>query len=82
MVEISPEVAVEGVKELTHSVELNPNRKEFFEDFLRMETKEVFEKWFPDTIKVRIERVGRYACERMGIYRIVKRIARKMLGKE
>lgn len=82
VVEISPEVAVEGVKELTHSVELNPNRKEFFEDFLRMETKEVFEKWFPDTIKVRIERVGRYACERMGIYRIVKRIARKMLGKE
>ncbi len=64
------------------SVPYNPKREEFFSDCEHMEMNEMVEKWFLDTLSVRIERWGILITERLGIYRMVKRIVRKILGKE
>lgn len=81
-VEIEPDKAVEGVHELIKAVSNNNRRADFFSDCLNMKEKEFFEKWLPMTGKVKVERMIRSICEKLGIYRPVKRLARKVLGKE
>lgn len=72
---------VDGVKEMVASVKMNPKREAFFADVAVMEDKELFDKWFPVTLKVRIKRLGRKTLEALGIYSPVKRFVKKILGK-
>lgn len=81
-VEISPDDAVEGVHEMKYSVERNPKRADFFRDLDSMETASLFEKYFPMTAKVRIEKFVRNTSEKLGIYRYVKKFALVLLGKK
>jgi len=80
--EIPAEKAVEKVNELVSSVPSNPARAQFFKDLNEMEAGAFFKKWFPDSFKVKTERFIRHSTERLGIYRPLKRLARKILGKE
>ncbi len=82
LVEIAAEDAVKKVQELEHSVPYNQNRTAFFADCNTMHTDDLFAKWFPDSVKVKLERNVRLITEKLGIYRIVKRVVRKILGKE
>lgn len=81
-VEIDSDLAVKGVKELVKSVSMNKRRKQFFEDANQMESKEFFQFYFPKTNRVKAEYLIRISCEKIGIYRIVKRLAKKILKKE
>ena len=72
---------VKNVKEMLHSVEKNPRRKMFFEDLNEMKEEKFFAKWFPDTIKVKIERFVRIFMVKTGIYKKIKRLVKKMLRK-
>ena len=79
--EIDAEAAVEGVREMTKPVAMNPRRDEFMADVARLRGAELMEKWFPDSLRVKGERLARHACERLGVYDQVKRIVKRMIGK-
>lgn len=72
---------VKNVKEMLQSVEMNEKRTKFFKDLNEMNEEEFFRKWFPDTIKVKVERTARVTMARTGVYKCIKKIAKKVLRK-
>ena len=72
---------VYGTKEFMNSPIPSVNRQRFFEDANLMNGYELFEKYFPNTIRTRCERIFRMVCLRLGIYSIIKKIAVKILKK-
>ena len=46
-----------------------------------MNNKDFFEKWFPDSLKVKLERCIRIFLAKTGIYKEIKKIAKKVLGR-
>lgn len=71
-VEIAPEAAVAGAKEMKESVAPNEKRELFFKDANRMSGEELFNKYFPETFKVKAEHCIRLTCYKLGIYSIAK----------
>lgn len=82
VLELEPDRLTAGVKEMFHSVDSNPRREEFFEDAACMEARTFFNKYFPMTAKVKLERTARIVCYRTGVYALAKRAARKILKKD
>lgn len=78
--EIPVEKAVEGVKEMYHSVEMHPQREAFFRDLNTMSTSEVFQKYFPITLRHRLEKQARLWSNRLGIYKIMKKAFKMVHG--
>ena len=74
LVEIHPDKLTAGVREMFHSVPMNPKRGQFFADCNRMLPEDFFKKWFPFTWKVRLNSFVRLTCHRLGIYTLVKRV--------
>ena len=79
--QVEPDQLVAGVKEMFTSVKQNNNREQFFIDANIMSGKELFDKYFPDTIKVKLERTARLFCYKTGIYSVVKHTYKKLLKK-
>lgn len=79
--EVEVSSLTKNVKEMLHSVNLNEKRGQFFEDINKMEINDFFKKWFPDSIKVKLERTIRVGMAKTGVYTKVKKIVKKMLGK-
>ena len=79
--EVEVEAIVENVREMLHSVKINPDRNVFFKELNELDEKQFFESWFPDSIKVKIERVFRVTMAKIGIYKLVKKYLKKLLGK-
>lgn len=77
----TPENITDRVKEMYESVGYNPGREEFFRDAENMSGKELFQKYFPDTARVRAERMSRQICYRLGIYSLMKKIFARVLRK-
>lgn len=73
-VEVDPDKLVNGVREMFHSVPMNPCREAFFKDCNSMQPVDFFNKWFPLTWKVRLNAFVRITCHRLGIYVLAKRI--------
>lgn len=69
-VEIAPEAAIAGAKEMKESVASNGKRESFFKDANRMSGEELFNKYFPETFKVKVEHCIRLTCYKLGIYRV------------
>lgn len=80
-IEIPVEKAVEGVREMFHSVPMNPRRQQFFADLNSMPAEQVFQKYFPVTIRHRLEKQARLWSNRLGIYKVMKKIFKKLHGK-
>lgn len=68
----------EGVKEMFESVGYNKMREAFFTDIKILTGAELFQKYFPDTVPVKLERFFRRICCKMGIYSFMKRLGRKL----
>jgi len=66
---------------MRHSVKMQNNRQAFFDDYAQMEFGQLMEKWFPDTMKVKLNSLLRMTAFRLGIYNPAKRIVKKILGK-
>ncbi len=77
----TPENITDRVKEMYESVGYNPKREDFFRDAENMSGKELFQKYFPDTARVRMERMSRQICYRLGIYSLMKKISARVLRK-
>ena len=63
---------------MTQSVKSNPKREMFFRDI--NDTK-VMEKYFPITIRCKINGLIRRTLSNTGLYSTVKSMAKKVLGK-
>lgn len=73
--------AIDGVKEMFYSVAPNPKREQFIMDMQEMDGKDLLNKYFPETLRVKAERFVRYASYKLGIYKQVKKIVKKILKK-
>ena len=81
VVEIDAEKALDGVKEMLYSVKMNPKREAFIRDLNNMSPDECFNKYFPNTIRHKIEKFVRIAAVRLGIYQFFKYSVRPILLK-
>lgn len=72
--EVTADELTAGVKEMLKSVGTNPKRKEFFVDANTMGGSELFEKYFPETMKVRAARFLRVDMYKIGVYAFMKRM--------
>ena len=73
-VRVEPDKLVNDVREMFHSVPMNPQRGQFFKDCNAMSPVDFFRKWFPITWKVRLNAFIRLTCHRLGIYTFAKRM--------
>lgn len=78
--EINPDKAVEGVREMYHSVSVNSKRESFFHDLNTMDAELCFQKYFPITMRHRIEKQVRLWSARFGIYKYMKRLFKTLNG--
>ncbi len=81
VLEVEPDALTAGVREMFHSVNCNPRRAEFFEDAAGMDGESLFDRYFPMTLKTKLERAARLVCFRTGVYAAAKRAARWVLRK-
>lgn len=81
VVEIDASGAVDGVREMTRSVPKPDDWQLFAADVRNLDGYELFEKWFPDTAAIKLERWARLGCERLGVYDSAKRVAKRILGR-
>lgn len=79
--EINPDKAVEGVKEMYHSVTPNPKRESFFQDLNQMDTAACFHKYFPVTMRHRLEKQARLWSTSLGLYKQMKKLFKLLHGK-
>jgi Pyruvate/2-oxoacid:ferredoxin oxidoreductase delta subunit len=79
-IDVPVENAIEGVNEMFHSVEENPQREAFFHDLNTMPAIDVFQKYFPITIRHQLEKQARLWSNRLGIYTMMKKIFKKIHG--
>lgn len=77
IMEIGVKEATDGFLAIFQPVKMNNRREEFFEDVNKLEDKELFEKYFPNNLKVKIERVARTVLVRTGIYKKILNIGKK-----
>ena len=73
-VRVETDKLVSDVREMFHSVPMNPQREQFFKDCNAMSPVDFFCKWFPITWKVRLNAFVRLTCHRLGIYAFAKRM--------
>ena len=79
--EVSVDKLVKNVKEMYNSVSMNSKRKEFFKDINNMEEEAFFNKYFPNSLKVRTEKVIRKNLAKTKIYKTTKKAIKKILRK-
>ena len=78
---VEEEALVKNVKEMYSSVSMNLKRNDFFKDINQMNEIDFFAKYFPNNIKVKIERTIRRNLARTKFYKKVKKIIKKILRK-
>lgn len=75
--EIEVQEAIQGVKEMTHSPSIHMRRKEFFRDFNNMEFGHLMEKYFPNTLTIRVKGKTRLLLNKVGLDKTIKHILKK-----
>lgn len=73
-VKVEPEQIIAGTAEMTKSVQYNKLRDQFMQDANLMDPSDLFNKYFPDTLKTKLEHFVRMFCYRLGVYGIMKKI--------
>jgi hypothetical protein len=72
-VSVPVQTIIDGAKELSESVAPNERRDVFFADAREMDGYDLFEKYFPETAKVKVKRVIRMTAYTLGIYGVAKK---------
>lgn len=76
--EVDADEACEGVREMVGSVERDPRRDAFMADVAFLGAG-AFDRWFPDSPRVKLERAARLVAERLGVYDQAKRVAKRVI---
>lgn len=79
--EVESQHLVKNVKEMFYSVDENKLRKKFFKDINNMKEEEFFQKYFPINLRAKLESFIRKFLAKTGIYKVVKKTAKKILRK-
>ncbi len=79
--ELPIEVATKNVREIKYSPIPNVNREEFFKDINKLDAKDFFEKHFPDSIKVKAERITRRLLVNTKAYNKIKNTIKRIIKK-
>lgn len=79
--EIKVEDAVRNVREMIESPVPNPKREEFFRDLNIMDELDFFKKYFPNTIRVRGEKIIRKILIKTKLNDRVKNLVKKIIKK-
>lgn len=79
--EVSADKLVAGVKEMFESVPMNSKRTVFLADAAKMSGKELFEKYYPVTNKVKVKTAIRKALLMTGIYGTMKKCLNRVRGR-
>ena len=77
---MSVEILVNNVREMYYSVNKNNKREQFFIDINKMDVQQFFKKYFPDNLRVKLERNIRKILVKTGIYKNCKENNRKKIG--
>lgn len=67
-----------STEEMFKSISHNPERQNFFRDASSMLPEELFNKWAPITLKVRLNKLLRNILAKLGLYYIVKSLAERL----
>lgn len=81
VLEIDPDEAVAGMEQMSVPTPASPDRSRFMGDVRTRPGAEVMSEWFPDTTRVKAERLARHGLERLGLYDQAKRLAKRVLGR-
>ena len=80
VMEIPVGEAVSGVKEMLHSVNMNPRREAFFKECTgEFGGGKILQKYFPVSARAILEKNFRVACCKLGIYSLIKRFAKSII---
>ena len=79
--EINIKDLTRDVKEMYSSVNYPSKRRDFFEDINKKDEKEFFNMYFPYNLRIKLEKYGRILLVKTGIYKKIKSLAKKILGK-
>ncbi|MEG0523163.1 MAG: Coenzyme F420 hydrogenase/dehydrogenase, beta subunit C-terminal domain [Erysipelotrichaceae bacterium] len=79
--EVEVDNLVKGVTEMFESVKCNKKRSDFFKDAIVLEDKELFDKYFPITMKTRLARQVRIFLCKTGLTQRVKNCLNFIRGK-
>ena len=77
--EIQVKELVADSKEINIGIEWNKNRTQFFKDINKLDEVKMFEKYFPNTIKVKIEKVGRRIFIKFKFYKKIKKFMKNKI---
>jgi hypothetical protein len=75
--QIDADKAVNGVQEMVYSPAAHARRNEFFHDAQKLPMEELLEKYFPETVKVRLKKDARLFLNRFGLDKTLKHILKK-----
>lgn len=76
--EINVDMAVNGFLAMFQSVKYNKKRTEFFKDANLLSEQEFFDKYFSDTVKVKIERNARRMLVKSSLYKKLLNLGKKI----
>ena len=76
--EIDFEKATKGFLAMYQPVKNNDRRDAFFKDLNELEEAELFNKYFPDTLKVKVERNARKFLLKTGVYKSLLKLGKKV----
>lgn len=76
--EIEVDRAINGFLAMHQPVKENSKRKEFFDDLQKLEGEKLFQKYFPDTLKIKLERKARKILLKTGIYKKILNLGKKI----
>lgn len=79
--EVPTDRLVTGVREMFESVPMNPKRTVFLADADRLSGKELFEKYYPVTRKVKVKTAIRKTLLVTGIYGMAKKCMNRVRGR-
>ena len=78
--EVDADEACKGAREMVASVERDSRRDAFMEYVVSIGA-DAFDRWFPDSLRVKLERAARLTAERLGVYDQAKRVVKSLLRK-
>ena len=76
--EISFEKATKGFLAMFYPIKKNKNRDVFFKDCCDLSNEDLFNKYFPNTLKCKVERYSRIILIKLGIYKPLLNLGKKI----
>lgn len=69
--------AVKGVQEMIESPRAHRRKNEFFSDIEELSMSELLQKYYPETIKIKLKKNTRLLLNRFGLDKVIKHILKK-----